>query len=148
MGLDASHDAWHGAYSAFSRWRDTLARAAGYEVCRLVEHEDLPGKYGRETVLIDWGHIVEKNYYGEWDHIPCSSSGPDPLLLLIAHSDCEGMLEPEHCALLADRLAELLPSIPEELDGGGHVGNVRTTTERFIVGCRAAAAAGERLDFH
>jgi len=26
MGLDTSHDAWHGAYSAFMRWRTEIAR--------------------------------------------------------------------------------------------------------------------------
>lgn len=25
MGLDVSHDAWHGAYSAFTRWRHEIA---------------------------------------------------------------------------------------------------------------------------
>lgn len=30
MGLDVSHDAWHGAYSAFTRWRNCLAEDAGY----------------------------------------------------------------------------------------------------------------------
>lgn len=147
MGLDITHDAWHGAYGAFSRWRDALAEAAGYETAKLVEHEELPGKYGRATVLIDWGHIEEKNYYGEWDQIPCGSTGPDPLLLLIAHSDCDGHLEPEHCGLLAERLTELLPLIPEDADGGGHLGNVRAKTEQFIAGCRAAVDAGERLEF-
>jgi hypothetical protein len=31
MGLDTSHDCWHGAYSAFMRWRSELCRAAGQE---------------------------------------------------------------------------------------------------------------------
>lgn len=29
MGLDTSHDCWHGAYSAFMRWRRAVAKAAG-----------------------------------------------------------------------------------------------------------------------
>ena len=29
MGLDTSHGCWHGAYSAFTRWRTVLAQAAG-----------------------------------------------------------------------------------------------------------------------
>ena len=28
MGLDCSHNAWHGAYSAFMRWRQKLADVA------------------------------------------------------------------------------------------------------------------------
>jgi hypothetical protein len=30
MGLDTTHDCWHGAYSAFMRWRRKLAEVAGY----------------------------------------------------------------------------------------------------------------------
>ena len=29
MGLDISHDAWHGAYSAFNRFRQKVAQAMG-----------------------------------------------------------------------------------------------------------------------
>ena len=133
MGLDVSHDAWGGAYSAFTRFRNALATAAGYNV------ED-------RSVWLDWGHVEEKNLYGEWDAVPCNTLGPDPLLFLIIHSDCEGHIEPEHCALLADRLEELLPAIGDQ-DGGGHLGDVGGATRRFITGCRAAAAAGERLEF-
>lgn len=150
MGLDTTHDAWHGAYGAFSRWRDAMAEAAGYEIGWLATGELFEdgrppvGKWvpTRPTVLIDWGHIARKNYDGEWDETPA-----DPLILLIAHSDCDGYLEPEHCALLADRLTELLPAIAEDAEGRGHIGNVRAKTQQFIDGCRAAAAAGERLEF-
>lgn len=146
MGLDTTHDAWSGAYGAFSRWREALALAAGYEVARLVENEDLAGRYGRQTILIDWGHVEPKNYEGDWDQIPCGTLGPDPLILLIAHSDCDGYLEPEHCALLADRLEELIPALDGQ-DLGSHVPDAGVKTRRFIRGCRAAAAAGERMEF-
>ena len=139
MGLDTTHEAWHGAYGAFTRWRHALARAAGYEVYEI--------RPGRDETFIDWGHTEERNYYGEWDSIPCGIKGPDPLLILIVHSDCDGHIEPHHCALLAGRLTELLPLIPEDEDGGGHLGNVRAKTEQFIAGCIAAATAGERLEF-
>ena len=60
MGLDTSHGCWHGAYSAFTRWRHELARVAGYQVVRLE------GQF-HDTTMIDWGHIVDKNFFGEWD---------------------------------------------------------------------------------
>jgi hypothetical protein len=131
MGLDTSHNCWHGSYSAFSRWRDKLAEAAGYAFT--VE--------GRDTIMLDWGHIEEKNYFGEWDKDPS-----DPLILLIAHSDCEGVIKAKHTAILADRLAELLPLL--EGDGGGHIGLYRDKTKQFIDGLRAAHAANEDVDFH
>lgn len=137
MGLDTSHEAWHGAYSAFSRWRNKLAEVAGYEIAKI------DGQYGlRETILIDWGHIAEKNYYGEWDETPA-----DPLILLIAHSDCDGVIHPEHARLLADRLEELIHLLPDE-DVLGHIGNYRSKTRQFVDGLRSAAAQGEDVDFH
>ena len=135
MGLDTTHEAWHGAYGAFTRWRDQLARTAGYELAKLE------GDY-RETILIDWGHIAPKNYEGEWDKTPA-----DPLIVLVAHSDCDGVIHPEQAGPLADRLEELLPMLPEG-DGGGHIGSWRDKTRTFIDGLRAAVAAGEDVEFH
>jgi len=145
MGLDTTHDAWHGAYSAFSRWRDALARAAGYELVKIADNPGYPAYM--EFALADWGHVEQKNYEGDWDYVPCGLRGSDPLLFLIFHSDCDGYIEPDHCALIADRLAELLPALADLPDGGGHLGNVHAKTEQFIKGCRAAAEAGERVEF-
>lgn len=32
MGLDTTHDCWHGAYSAFHRFRHGIARAIGLDL--------------------------------------------------------------------------------------------------------------------
>lgn len=37
MGLDCSHNAWHGAYSAFMRWRIKLAEVAGLPPLEFME---------------------------------------------------------------------------------------------------------------
>jgi hypothetical protein len=140
MGLDVSHDCWHGAYSAFSRWRDQLARSAGYMVAKVDTGPDVWGG-PRDMVLIDWGHIEDKNYMGEWDATPA-----DPLIILFAHSDCEGVIHPEQATPLADRLTELMPLLPEG-EAPGHVRHWRNTTQQFIDGLRAAAAAGEDVKF-
>lgn len=138
MGLDTSHGAWHGAYSAFSRWRNAMAEAAGY-VLWTVQYDN---GFLAPTIMIDWGHIPDGALEGEWPEAPS-----DPMLYLIAHSDCEGTLSPDACAALADRLEGLLPLLPDE-DAGGHIGNWREKTSQFIAGCRAAATANEPLDFH
>lgn len=139
MGLDTSHDCWHGAYSAFSRWRDKLAEVAGYQIAKV---DWGPGSFGpRDTVLIDWGHIEEECCQGTWTETPA-----DPLIVLIAHSDCDGWIHPAQAGPLADRLEELLPLLPDE-EAAGHVRHWRTTTQRFIDGLRAAVAAGESVEF-
>ena len=37
MGLDTTHDCWHGAYSAFMRWRQKLAEVAGLPPLMLMD---------------------------------------------------------------------------------------------------------------
>lgn len=133
MGLDTSHDCWHGAYSAFTRWRNALAEAAGYAIVNINGHT---------AALIDWGHITERQLFGDWETTPS-----DPLIVLIAHSDCEGEIRPAQAAQLAARLEELLPLLPNE-DAGGHIGNWRDKTQVFINGLRAAASANESVEFH
>jgi len=135
MGLDTSHNAWHGAYSAFGRWRDKVAETAGYAVVT-VDKEPHP------VVMIDWGHITKGNLYGQWEQTP-----PDPLLVLIAHSDCEGVIHPEQAASLADRLEGLLPLLEYADDGGGHIGGYADKTRQFIRGLRDAVAANEPVEF-
>jgi hypothetical protein len=139
MGLDTTHEAWHGAYSAFTRWRDQLATVAGYESAYLAATAD---GYGRNTILIDWGHITQAQVDGEWEATPA-----DPLLVLIVHSDCDGVIHPAQAGPLADRLEELLPLLPEG-DAPGHVRNWRDKTRLFIDGLRLAVANGEDLEFH
>lgn len=142
MGLDCTHGCWHGAYSAFGRWRDKLAAVAGYT----FHKADF-----RESPDIDWGNIektIGRDLDGKWPAIPVRPDGtPDPLIILLAHSDCEGELQNNMLTPLADRLEELLPLLGEE-DGGGHIGSYREKTETFIKGLRLAAKRGEKVSFH
>lgn len=141
MGLDVSHDCWHGAYSAFSRWRNAVAEAAGYEIAEVKFRDGGALNFARDTYLLDYGHLADKNYQGDWDEPPT-----DPLMVLLAHSDCDGWIHAEHAGPLADRLTELLPLLPEG-DGGGHIGNWHEKTQRFIDGLRLAAEHGEDVKF-
>lgn len=138
MGLDTSHDCFHGAYSSFSRFRQEIAKLAGYAVWEV----NFSGTYPRETIMLDWGHITEANLFGDWEETPS-----DPLIVLFAHSDCEGKIYPTQAKPLAERLMQLLPKM-EEIDLGGHVGNLKLKTQKFIDGLLAAVAANEPVEFH
>lgn len=141
MGLDTTHDAWHGAYSAFTRWRDEIAKAAGYAFLK----SDGAHGFSRDVVAIDWGHIPERALMGDWSGLDAPK---DPLMYLIAHSDCEGEIRPEQAAPLADALEALLPKL-KGVPGGGHIGPSFTEkTKTFIAGLRRAVAANEPLEFH
>lgn len=144
MGLDTTHNAWHGAYSAFHRWRQKLAEVAGLPPLELMEGfyandgnpchdpfwrmpQDAPFRAG---LPIKWGCLK-----------------PDALYELLYHSDCDGSIPPESCKSIADRLEELLPLLPEE-DAGGHIGIWREKTFQFIKGLRKAAKTKTGLHFH
>lgn len=143
MGLDTTHGCWQGAYSAFTRWRNQLAVSAGYELMHPTPQEISEGALpSSKYPAIEWSGIEEKNFAGEWHRTP-----PDPLIVLIAHSDCDGVIHPAQAGPLANRLEELLPKLPEG-DGGGHIGDWREKTQRFVDGLREAVRAGEDVEFY
>jgi len=131
MGLDCTHGCWNGAYSAFSRWRAKLAVAAGY---KMTAYNELP------MTDLDWDSFARKNFQGEWGVLPA-----DPLVVLLAHSDCDGYLPVEVLKPLADRLTELLPLLAG--DGGGHIGSYRDKTQVFIDGLLLAHSLSEKVEF-
>lgn len=143
MGLDVSHGCWAGSCSAFCRWRQAIALAAGYLV--------MPVKYDdgilADTIMIDWGHLPGGALQGEWDETPC-----DPLLVIIAHSDCGGVIHVSQAGPLADRLEELLPTLKildDKEPQGGHLARLGLAgaTRRWINGLRKAVAANETVVF-
>lgn len=167
MGLDTTHGCWHGAYSAFGRWRDGLAQAAGIPL-HLMEgfysadpsevFHGVPSRAALEWAAPREGGPLCKSHYGpelyhwierviEWLPISWDVLKPDVLHVLLNHSDYDGEIEAEYCAPLADRLEELLPLLPSERDAG-HIGDWREKTQQFIDGLRLAASQGEAVGFH
>ena len=153
MGLDTTHDCWHGSYSAFTRWRNKLAEVAGYTFHHDVINfgSDKPFATNQMTPDVDWGNIeatIGNDLFGKWEKIPVRADGtPDPLIILMAHSDCDGILQKEFLTPLADRLEELVPLLGDE-DGGGHIGSYADKTRQFIKGLRLAAKRNENVGFH
>ena len=121
MGLDTTHDCWHGPYSAFMRWREKLAEVAGY------------------------GSLREYSGFGEGATKQWPNNG-DALILLLDHSDCDGELPADRCGEIADRLAELLPAM-EKADRDG-LNWYASKTQAFIDGLRRAAEKRENVEFH
>ena len=150
MGLDTSHGCWHGAYSAFMRWRQELATAAGLPPLELMEgfyeplsSRNLPSLYhGMGTQDGKYLKGLDAELPISWDCLK-----PDPIFELLHHSDCEGEIPWESCSGIADSLERLLPKLPDG-DAGGHIGNWRDKTQEFIDGLRLAASLKENVDFH
>ena len=155
MGLDTTHNAWHGAYSAFHRWRTEIARAAGLPPLTLMEgfyfEDDVTGNpfklldykfpNGNELEMFQLREI-RKSLPIKWNSLKKS-----PLHILLLHSDCDGYITWRKCKKIAEELAKILDKLPEG-EGGGHIGNWKEKTQTFIDGCMAAHSAKENLEFH
>jgi len=156
MGLNCSHGAWRGSYSAFSRWRCKLAEVAGLPPLQLMEKFYVPLRHrpgweswekptfyceNTEDILQQKLVDVDSLLPIKWECLK-----PDPLHELLSHSDSDGEIAPENCRLIADSLEKLIPLLPDE-DAGGHVGNWREKTRLFVLGLRSAANNNEPLLF-
>lgn len=148
MGLDCSHDAWEGAYSAFNAFRQVVCRAFG------GSYPPHPKNAFNEGVLITRDPLpVLDDHYIYFSPPGTEVDVPDGLLEFLTHSDCDGTIAPEMCSKVADALEALLPKIAAQTGTpwSGHVshyGGYEEVTKRFIAGCRRAAKAGEPLEFY
>ena len=156
MGLDCSHDAWHGAYGAFMRWRQKIAEVSGLPPLELMEGFYAPLSttgatlyHGMNTNVPAYGSESRPFLANLDDRLPImwDCLKPSPLHELLYHSDCDGDIPAERCGPIADALEALIPMLPDE-EAAGHIGHWRKKTQQFVDGLRAAAAAGEPLDFH
>ena len=125
MGLDTTHNCWHGGYHSFNVWRNKVAEVAGYEI----------KKYnGFDAPVLDWDSITEENLMGNWGKLPS-----DPLIILFAHSDCNGYIQWRSTKKIAERLKEIEPKLEK--------GFFQDATRNFIKGLLKAHAQKEKVVF-
>ena len=119
MGLDTTHNAWHGPYSSFNEFRIRLANSIGID---LKEYIGYSFKGTKDEALID-----------------------HPLMPLFNHSDCDGELTPDECKQIAEGLdmvlkASKLPSTVDEIWFAEKI-------VKFRDGCLLAYSKKEILEF-
>lgn len=154
MGLYISHDTWHGAYSAFMRWREKIAEVAGLPPLELMEgfYTDDKESHNMFSLLdytypkgdeLDMAAIrrMRKKLPIKWECLK-----PNPLIELLYHSDCDGHIPWSKCQKIAIELEKLLPLLPDE-DAGGHIGNWIDKTKTFIAGLNLAHTEKKKLQF-
>lgn len=110
MGLDCSHDAFHGAYSAFNRFRQA--------VCYVIGGSYPPHD---KTNRFLWTPEVEPDpdaWY--WGHGYSHETHPG-LGIFLNHSDCDGEISPEDCLKVAKDLEPLVARLSELGVGDGHI---------------------------
>lgn len=146
MGLDCSHDAWNGAYSAFNRFRQAIAWAVGGSFPPHYRRND----DGTMKARIDGSFILALDMDPDQIYLDdefTRETNPG-LWEFLLHSDCDGEIAPDMCAKLADEMEALLPKLDSLNEAGGHLPRGPAyAARRFIKGCREAAAANEPLEF-
>ncbi len=119
MGLDTTHDAWHGPYGSFNQFRKWLASKIGI---------NLDEYYG-------YGNGGTKKL----------SSIPNDLKYLFDHSDCDGDITPLRCKKIAKAIDEVLKKVKED----DVITNYQKTNAiQFRNGCLKAFKKKEKLQFH
>jgi hypothetical protein len=87
MGLDTSHNAWHGPYSAFNRFRRNL--------------------------MLSYNNTSLDDYEGYGGNIPMNNIADKGLFIFFNHSDCDGDISPEDCKLVSESLLSLSPKVTD-----------------------------------
>lgn len=155
MGLDISHNTWHGSYGSFMTFREKIAEVSGVPPLRLMEgfYEPLESAIrtgGGPATL--WHGPMHEFFSSAIKHIDAQlpikweSLKENPLHELLYHSDCDGEIAWENCKGIADELTKILPLMPEGI-APGHIGDWRLKTQTFIDGCMRAYNAKENLTF-
>ena len=130
MGLDTTHDCWHGPYSAFARFRVQVAHAVGEPTS--TDNRELDLWYRGEFAN-------DKGLMGEWPE----NEPADPIYVLLCHSDCDGVIEHRHILPLAERLI----GIASNLVDAPSANRFKSTLEQFVDGLQRAHDAREHVEF-
>lgn len=141
MGLDVSFDAFHGAYSAFNRFRQAVAEAIGgsFPPTKPEFIEKMKAQ-GYDTFPPTWW------YWGDG----YSKETHPGLYAFFMNSDCDGEIDPATAGKLADEMELLLPALDAMGEGAGHImkrGGYGQVAREWIAGCRLAVGYNEPIEF-
>lgn len=109
MGLDTSHDCWHGPYSSFHYWRNQLAIAAELPPLELMEgfyrgEDQIPWVLIKNSGALEQAFESVKRSILDSLPIKWECLKPDPLHILLQHSDCEDDIKNADCKPIAESL--------------------------------------------
>lgn len=122
MGLDTTHNCWHGAYSSFNRFRYWLAEKIGVDLNEYIGYSENGTKY--------------------------LSSIDHDIMPLLNHSDCEGILTVQECILVSSGIEKILSSISEEeKKDEEHPFSYLNNAIQFKEGLDLAISRGEAVEF-
>lgn len=118
MGLDTTHDCWHGPYSSFNRFRYSLAEQIGVN---LNEYDGYGGPGGKKLEDI-----------------------PHDIMPLLNHSDCDGSLTVKESRKIIKGLDNILENFNEDLPCDY---NFKEKITQFRDGCKDAVSRRQIIRF-
>ena len=121
MGLDTSHNCWHGPYSSFNDFRKALANQIGINLDDYIGYGD-KGTKDLESI-------------------------PHDIMPLLNHSDCDGELSPDECTRIAKGLDDVLSNFKDDAVSK-YPYNFKDDIVQFRNGCIDAASKNETVYFH
>jgi len=128
MGLDTTHNCWHGSYGNFKHWRMRICSALGLPPLNFMSgfyHADAP----RLSKLFD----IEKDSLPiKWECLKYNH-----LFILLSHSDCDGFILHKDCENIANELDKL--DLKDD--------SLNCKTKQFADGLRDAADKKEDVEF-
>lgn len=132
MGLDTSHEAFHGPYSSFDRMRRAVSWAVGG----------------------NWPEVISLTDDFDFQEADKQQFPPDQfpgLYEFLNHSDCDGQISPNMCYYVARDLAhiKLLVADLEQThpEFNTPMGSESERLQQFIDGCWSAYYDSEPLEF-
>lgn len=136
MGLIVSHGCFTGSYSAFNRFRKSVAGACGGS---FPPHA--PG-----LIDDDGNPFDETCWYYEPDVVPPKYR--DGMFVFLNHPDNKGELDPDTALKVAMFLSWAAPRMMGEASGHlAYYGSMAGVARQFMIGCRMAARQGESVEF-
>jgi hypothetical protein len=158
MGLDTSHDCWHGPYSSFMSWREWLAGQIGIPLRMMEGFADYQPRFkDLEMVeaimplgLGDTACFVQSMVRACMRGFPVRWQGlSDPLNLLLSHSDCNGRIKWYECRAIAVRLSQLLRTMRiDKFTTRANYDRNYEATKRFALGLAKAWRERRDVMFH
>lgn len=152
MGLDTTHNAWHGSYSSFNSFRERIAKHLGIPLLFMEGFYEEGSIIGDPLSMIkiacqnnQFGAAGQLNKIRQVLPIKWESLKPMAIHSLLHHSDCDGSLSPEECLGIAEDIKTIISEVENNnLDDSYFINKL----QKFESGCRLAHSMGESIEFH
>ena len=119
MGLDTTHNCWHGPYSSFNRFRESLAEQIGISLDDYIGYDNPNATKELRSIK----HNIRP---------------------LLNHSDCDGILPLRQCKLIVDGLNDILENFNDKIEADY---NFKENIIQFRDGCLLAIKNKEVVRF-